>query len=46
MTVALQDCADHQPDGAGAAVENLLTSGSPVGTHDTHGWPTFAGWPR
>ena len=24
---------------------NLLRSGTPFGTHDTHGWPTFAGWP-
>ena len=46
VTVALRDCVDHQPNGAGAAVENFLSAGSPVGTHDTHGWPTFAGWPR
>jgi microsomal dipeptidase-like Zn-dependent dipeptidase len=46
VTVALQDCADHQPNGAAAAAENLFATGSPVGTHDTHGWPTFAGWPR
>ena len=24
---------------------NLLRTGLPFGTHDTHGWPTFAGWP-
>jgi microsomal dipeptidase-like Zn-dependent dipeptidase len=24
---------------------NLIRSGSPAGTHDPHGWPTFAGWP-
>ena len=46
VTVALQDCADHQPNGAAAVAENFLATGSPVGTHDTHGWPTFAGWPR
>ncbi|MEA2305147.1 MAG: hypothetical protein QOH43_2427 [Solirubrobacteraceae bacterium] len=46
VTVALQDCPDHQPNGAGAVMENFFTSGSPAGTHDTHGWPTFAGWPR
>ena len=44
--VALKDCDDHQPNGAGAVAENVLTTGSPVGTHDTHGWETFAGWPR
>ena len=26
--------------------ENFLPTGIPVGTHDTDGWPTFAGWPR
>ena len=24
---------------------NLLRDGIPFGTHDTHGWPSFAGWP-
>ncbi len=43
---ALKDCPDHEPNGAGAVVENFLSAGSPVGTHDTKGWPTFAGWPR
>ena len=46
VTVALEDCPDHQPDGAGAVAENFFTTGTPVGTHDTDGWPTFAGWPR
>ncbi len=46
VTVALKDCADHEPNGAGATFENFLATGSPVGTHDTGGWPTFAGWPR
>lgn len=35
----------HGPDGSLDTTGNLLRSGSPVGTHDTHGWPTFAGWP-
>jgi microsomal dipeptidase-like Zn-dependent dipeptidase len=46
VTVALEDCVDHQPNGAAAAAENLFATGAPVGTHDTDGWPTFAGWPR
>ncbi|QYG95559.1 Coagulation factor 5/8 type domain-containing protein [Iamia sp. SCSIO 61187] len=46
VTVALEDCLDHQGMGVAAAAENLLATGSPVGTHDPDGWPTFAGWPR
>jgi hypothetical protein len=46
VTVALRDCTDHQPNGAGAVAENFFTSGSPVGTHSTQGWPAFDGWPR
>ena len=46
VTVALKDCPDHEPNGAGAIFENFLAAGNPVGTHDTGGWPTFAGWPR
>ncbi len=46
VTVALTDCPDHFPNGAGAVFENFLASGSPVGTHSTDGWPSFAGWPR
>jgi microsomal dipeptidase-like Zn-dependent dipeptidase len=46
VTVALKDCPDHEPNGAGAVVENFFVNGTPTGTHDTHGWPTFAGWPR
>jgi microsomal dipeptidase-like Zn-dependent dipeptidase len=46
VTVALRDCPDHEPDGVGAVFENFLAGGSPVGTHDTDGWPSFAGWPR
>lgn len=46
VTVALEDCPDHQPNGVGAVAENFFATGSPVGTHDTDGWPSFAGWPR
>jgi microsomal dipeptidase-like Zn-dependent dipeptidase len=46
VTVALQDCPDHQPNGAGAVAENFFTTGTPVGTHSTQGWPAFDGWPR
>jgi hypothetical protein len=46
VTVALTDCPDHFPNGAGAVFENFLANGSPVGTHSTDGWPSFAGWPR
>lgn len=46
VTVALRDCPDHFPNGAGALFENVLSTGNPIGTHDTDGWPSFAGWPR
>jgi microsomal dipeptidase-like Zn-dependent dipeptidase len=46
VTVALQDCEDHQPNGAGAVAENFFNTGTPVGTHSTQGWPAFDGWPR
>ena len=46
VTVALRDCADHYPNGAGAVAENFFAGGSPVGTHSPEGWPSFAGWPR
>jgi microsomal dipeptidase-like Zn-dependent dipeptidase len=42
---ALRDCPDHEPNGAGAIIENLLSNGSPIGTHDPVGWPTFRDWP-
>jgi microsomal dipeptidase-like Zn-dependent dipeptidase len=46
ITEALGHDADvHGPDGVLDVTGNLLRSGNPVGTHDTHGWPTFAGWP-
>jgi microsomal dipeptidase-like Zn-dependent dipeptidase len=46
VTVALVDCPDHFPNGAGAVVENFFNTGTPVGTHSPEGWPSFAGWPR
>jgi len=46
VTVAMRDCLDHEPNGAGAVAENFFVAGSPLGTHSTDGWPSFAGWPR
>jgi microsomal dipeptidase-like Zn-dependent dipeptidase len=43
---ALVDCPDHEPAGAGAIGENVLSYGNPVGTHDTRGWPTLKDWPH
>ena len=46
ITEALGHDADvHGSDGALDVTGNLLRTGLPFGTHDTHGWPTFAGWP-
>jgi microsomal dipeptidase-like Zn-dependent dipeptidase len=39
------DAQDHGEDGSLDVTGNLLRDGLPFGTHDTHGWPTFAGWP-
>jgi microsomal dipeptidase-like Zn-dependent dipeptidase len=39
------DARDHGADGSLDVVGNLLRGGSPAGTHDPGGWPTFAGWP-
>jgi microsomal dipeptidase-like Zn-dependent dipeptidase len=39
------DARDHGPDGSLDITGNLLRDGVPFGTHDTHGWPTFTGWP-
>jgi len=39
------DAEVHGPDGSEDVTGNLLRSGLPFGTHDTNGWPTFAGWP-
>ncbi len=46
ITEALgHDADDHGLDGSEDVTGNLLRDGIPFGTHDTHGWPTFAGWP-
>ena len=45
VTVALVDCPDHEPGGAGAVLENVLSYDNPARTHDTRGWPTFKDWP-
>ena len=39
------DALDHGPDGSLDVTGNLLRDGVPFGTHDTQGWPAFAGWP-
>jgi hypothetical protein len=39
------DAEVHGPDGSEDVTGNLLRDGLPFGTHDTHGWPSFAGWP-
>jgi microsomal dipeptidase-like Zn-dependent dipeptidase len=43
---ALVDCPDHHPNGGGAVLENTVSYGNPVGTHDPVGWPTFRDWPH
>ena len=46
ITEALgHDAELHGADGSEDVTGNLLRDGLPFGTHDTHGWPTFAGWP-
>jgi microsomal dipeptidase-like Zn-dependent dipeptidase len=40
-----QDADVHGADGSEDVTGNLLRTGLPFGTHDTHGWPTFTGWP-
>ena len=46
IAVALgNDAVVHGPDGRLDITGNLLRTGKPTGTHDTHGWPTFVGWP-
>src|SRR5215211_622234 len=42
---AAGDARVHGEDGSLDITGNLLRNGTPIGTHDTHGWPTFAGWP-
>jgi microsomal dipeptidase-like Zn-dependent dipeptidase len=39
------DADFHGADGSDDVTGNLLRTGLPFGTHDTGGWPTFAGWP-
>jgi len=44
--LALVDCPDHAiANGNGAVLENFLHSGTPTGSHDPIGWPTFKDWP-
>lgn len=46
ITEALgHDADEHGPDGSLDATGNLLRAGKSTGTHDTHGWPSFTGWP-
>ncbi|QFG24578.1 membrane dipeptidase [Actinomadura sp. WMMB 499] len=45
IAAALRDCPDHRPNGAFAWFENLTRHGTPVGTHDPAGWPSFPDWP-
>ncbi len=40
-----RDAKVHGQNGTLDYTGNLLRNANPVGTHDTHGWPTFAGWP-
>lgn len=40
-----RDQDNHGPDGSLDVTGNLLRDGSPAGTHDVRGWPTFDGWP-
>ena len=43
---ALVDCPDHEPNGNGAALEQLVSGGTPGEGHDTTGWPEFGYWPN
>ncbi|QBJ95237.1 peptidase [Rhodococcus sp. ABRD24] len=45
ITVALQDCEDHQPGGVPAVLENVLSHGNPFESHDTTMWPSFTDVP-
>src|SRR5690606_12710566 len=38
---ALRDCPDHAGNGVFAWWENFTRHGTPFGTHDPSGWPTF-----
>lgn len=46
ITAALVDCPDHEPNGLGAWLENVVSGAYPGLTHDTKGWPTFKDWPK
>jgi hypothetical protein len=39
------DADVHGSDGSGDITGNLLRGDGPGAKHDTHGWPSFAGWP-
>jgi hypothetical protein len=43
---ALVDCEDHEPNGNGALLEQVLSKDTPGESHDTVGWPTFGYWPN
>lgn len=46
VAYALEDCeVMHGPMGANSP-ENIILDQDPTQTHDTVGWPTFAGWPQ
>lgn len=45
VAYALVDCIDHQPNGCGAVLENVLY-GDPARCHDPVGWPSFKDWPH
>ncbi|MGW5410899.1 Coagulation factor 5/8 type domain-containing protein [Actinomadura geliboluensis] len=45
VQAALRDCPDHAGNGAFAWFENFTRHGTPFGTHDPTGWPTFKDWP-
>ncbi|MFL6089175.1 MAG: hypothetical protein ACJ71Z_03440 [Aeromicrobium sp.] len=46
VAYALKDCPDHYvANGNGAILENFLRNGTPNGSHDPVGWPTFKDWP-
>ncbi len=42
---ALRDCPDHAGNGMFAWFENFMRHGTPFGTHDPTGYPTFKDWP-
>ncbi|WP_245623352.1 Coagulation factor 5/8 type domain-containing protein [Spirillospora albida] len=45
IQAALADCPDHAGNGVFAWFENFTRHGTPLGTHDPVGWPTFKDWP-